>query len=388
MQTRDLSEHEAYVPGEGIEEVARELGVDPDDLIKLSSNENPHGPSPAAVEAGQASLVDAHRYPKAVHTDLTRALADRYDVTPEQVWVSPGADGALDYLSRVALEPGDRVLSPEPGFAYYPMSTRYHHGTVTNYELTPTDGFAQTADRVLDAYDGERVVYVTSPHNPTGTEMPTAELRRLLEAVDSETLVAVDEAYGEYTETASAIELVDEYENVAVTRTFSKAYGLAGLRIGYAVVPAAWGDAYAAINTPFAANRVGLIAARAALDDTDHVERSVASAQWSRDHFHEQFAVPTVESAANLVLARVGPTADGEPGGAAVAREARERGVIVRDPASFGLPNYVRVSCGTREESREAARVINEACDAADVAAYDESLIGRTAFLGQPEAEP
>ena len=391
MNPRDLSDHELYAPGEGIEEVARESGVDPSELIKLSSNENPHGPSPAAVEAGREALADAHRYPKTTHTDLTTAIADRYGVANEQVWVSPGADGALDYLSRVALEPGDRVLVPDPGFAYYPMSTRYHHGSVETYELTLADGLAQSADRVLSAYDGHRVVYVTSPHNPAGTELPPTELRKLLDAVESQTLVVVDEAYGEYTETPSAIELVDDHGDLAVTRTFSKAYGLAGLRIGYAVVPAAWGDAYGAINTPFAANRVGLVAARAALDDTEHVTRSVDSARWSRDLFHERFAVPTVESAANLVLAHVGPTADDEPGGAAVAAAARERGVIVRDTASFGLPNCVRVSCGTREESREAAETLNEAFAACDAARYDESLIGTTALVGSevtPDGEP
>ncbi len=387
MHTRDLTDHEAYVPGAGIEEVARELGVDPSDLTKLSSNENPHGPSPAAVEAVRDAVANSHRYPKAVHTDLTTALAERYGVTNEQVWVSPGADGAIDYLSRAALEPGDRVLVPEPGFAYYPMSTRYHHGDLDSYRLSIDDGFTQTADRVLAGYNGQRLVYVTSPHNPSGTELPTDELRTVVESVDPETLVVVDEAYGEYTTTPSAIDLVADYDNLAVTRTFSKAFGLAGLRIGYAVVPSAWGDAYAKINTPFAANRLGLIAARAALRDTDHVERSVESARWARERFHEGFGVPTVESAANLVLARVGETTDGEPGGAAVAREARERGVIVRDPASFGLPNCVRVSCGTREESEEAVRVLNEAFAAAEVTAYDESLIGRRAFVGQPEAE-
>ena len=389
MDTRDLTDHEAYVPGEGVEEVARELGVEPSSLVKLSSNENPHGPSPAAIEAIREGVSDIHRYPKAVHTDLTRALADSYGVGDEQVWVSPGADGAIDYLSRVALEPDDRVLVPEPGFAYYPMSTRYHHGEIDTYGLSLADGFTQTADRVLAGYDDQRLVYVTSPHNPSGTELPEAELRELLASVADETLVVVDEAYGEYTTTPSAIELLDEYDNLAVTRTFSKAYGLAGLRIGYAVVPSAWGDAYAKINTPFAANRLGLIAARAALGDTDHVEQSIDSARWARDRFHEGFGVPTVESAANLVLARVGTTPDGDPGGAPVAREARQRGVIVRDTASFGLPNCVRVSCGTREESEEAVGVLNEAFAAAGVSEYDESLIGTRALVGElPEAEP
>ena len=353
MNTRDLSANEPYVPGRGVEEVARDLGVEPEELVKLSSNENPFGPSPRAVEAARAAAEAAHVYPKAAHTDLTEALADEWGVSPAQVWVSPGADGALDYLARATLEPGDGVLVPEPGFAYYPMSARYHHGTVAEYPVAPADGFAQTADTVLDAYDGERIVYVTSPHNPAGTELPREELVALLEGVDEETLVVADEAYGEYTETPSAAGLLDEYENVAVTRTFSKAYGLAGLRIGYALVPDAWADVYARVNTPFAANAVALDAALAALDDDEHVERTVEAAKWAREHVASELDAPTVESAGNFVLAEVSD-------GAAVAERAQQRGVIVRDTSSFGLPEHVRISCGTEAETREAVATLNE----------------------------
>ncbi|MFW6382693.1 MAG: aminotransferase class I/II-fold pyridoxal phosphate-dependent enzyme, partial [Haloferacaceae archaeon] len=166
MNPRDLSAHAPYVPGSGIEEVARELGVDPDELLALASNENPHGPSPAAVEAIRAHADRVNQYPKAAHADLTDRIAAEWAVDPEQVWLSPGADGALDYLARATLSPGDRVLVPEPGFAYYAMSARYHHGTVASYDLSPADGFAGTADAVLSTYDGERIVYVTTPHNP------------------------------------------------------------------------------------------------------------------------------------------------------------------------------------------------------------------------------
>ncbi|MFC6724676.1 aminotransferase class I/II-fold pyridoxal phosphate-dependent enzyme, partial [Halobium palmae] len=253
MQPRDLSSNAPYVPGRGAEEVARELGLDPDDLVKLSSNENPFGPSPKAVEAIRDTAPDVGVYPKASHTDLTDALAAEWDVAPEQVWVSAGADGSLDYLSRAMLDPDDRVLVPTPGFAYYGMSARYHHGEVNEYPLSADDDFAQTAEGILAHYDGERIVYVTTPHNPTGSVCPLPELDALAEGVDEDTLVVVDEAYGEFAAEPSAVSLLADHENVAVTRTFSKAYGLAGVRIGYAVVPEAWGDAYARVNTPFAA---------------------------------------------------------------------------------------------------------------------------------------
>jgi histidinol-phosphate aminotransferase len=240
MQPRDLSSHSPYVPGRGAEEVARELGMDADDLTKLSSNENPHGPSPDAVDALREYSTRVHVYPTTAHTDLTAALAERWALDPEQVWVSAGADGALDYLARAMLSPDDRVLVPEPGFSYYPMSARYHHGTVATYQLSKAADFEQSADTVLASYDGERIVYLTTPHNPTGAEFAREDVVELAESVDRETLVVVDEAYAEFSDRPSSIDLLDDHENLAVTRTFSKAYGLAGLRIGWAAVPTAW----------------------------------------------------------------------------------------------------------------------------------------------------
>ena len=353
MQPRDLSDHSPYVPGRGVEEVARDRGLDPDDLIKLSSNENPHGPSPAAVEAIREHADRVNAYPKSSHTDLTAKIAAEWDVSTEQVWVSPGADGSIDYLSRAALEPGDEVLVPSPGFAYYAMSARYHHGDVSEYELDPDDGFAQDAETVLTAYGGERIVYLTSPHNPSGSTIPLDEVRAVADATAEETLVVVDEAYGEFSDVDSAIPLVDERDDIAVLRTFSKAYGLAGLRIGYSVVPEAWGGAYARVNTPFAANELACRAALAAFDDDEHVAKTVETSRWAREHIREELDAPTVESEGNFVLAAVG---DGER----VAEAAQERGVIIRDCTSFGLPEHVRISTGTREETREAVTTLNE----------------------------
>ena len=353
MQPRDLSATSPYVPGRGIEEVARDLGLDPADLIKLSSNENPHGSSPKAVEAVHQQADDGlHVYPKASHTDLTEKLADKWNVASEQIWVTPGADGAIDYLSRAMLDPGDSVLVPEPGFSYYSMSTRHHHGEITTYGLSKADEFAQTADLVLEAYDGERIVHLTSPHNPTGSEWARAEITRLLEAVDDHTLVVVDEAYGEYSERPSSIDLLSEYDNVAVLRTFSKAYGLAGLRIGYAAVPEAWADAYARVNTPFAANELACRAALAALDDDDHVDQSVETAAWAREYIYENLDAPTFESAGNFVLADVGDASH-------VAERSQEEGVIIRNCSSFGLPGCVRISCGTRQQTKTAVETLN-----------------------------
>ncbi|MDZ7745512.1 MAG: histidinol-phosphate transaminase [Halobacteriales archaeon] len=354
MEPRDLSTHVSYEAGRGIEETARELGMDPDELVKLSSNENAWGPSPKAVVAIREAAATVHAYPKASHADLTAALADRFSVTDEQVWLANGGDGALDYLARALLDPGDEVLVSDPGFAYYAMSARFHHGQVNEYPLRKKDDFEQTADTVLDHYDGERIVYVTSPHNPTGTEMPLDEVETIADATNEETLVVVDEAYGEFSETPSAVELTHERDDVAVLRTFSKAFGLAGCRLGYAIVPRDWGEVYARVNTPFAASELACRAGLAALDDTDHVEQTVEGVRESREYMYDTLDCPTWKSQGNFVLAEVGD-------GTRVFEEAKQAGVIVRDTSSFGLPGCVRITAGTPAMTERAVEVINEA---------------------------
>jgi histidinol-phosphate aminotransferase len=359
MNPRDLSAHTAYRAGRGIEEVARELGLDPDAMVKLSSNENMFGPSPLAVDAIRNSAERMHHYPKSSHADLVEAIAGLWDATTEQVWLGNGGDGALDCLARAMLDPDDEVLVPTPGFAYYEMSARYHHGEVNEYTLSKADEFAQTAEVVLKDYDGERIVYLTSPHNPTGKEFTTDAVREIAERTDEETLVLVDEAYGEFTDTPSKRPLLEEHDDVALLRTFSKAYGLAGVRLGYALVPEAWADAYARINTPFSASELACRAGLAALDDDDHVERTVETAAWARQYIYDELAAPTWESAGNFVLAEVGDAA-------AVADAAQERGVIVRDCSSFGLPECIRITCGTKADTEHAVSVLNEVMEVAD----------------------
>ncbi|ERH10296.1 MAG: histidinol phosphate aminotransferase apoenzyme [halophilic archaeon J07HX64] len=353
MQSRDLSAHTPYRAGEGIEEVARELGVDPDSLIKLSSNENPLGPSPAAVEAVHEAVEEIHTYPKTAHTDLMAAVAAEWNLEPRQVWLSPGGDGFLDYLGRAMLDPGDRVLVPDPAFAYYQMSARYHGGEVDRYSLDRETNFTQTPETLLSEYDGHRIVYVTSPHNPTGSEMSLADIERVAAATDDETVVLVDEAYGDFTATPSARQLFDERDDICVLRTFSKSHGLAGLRVGYGLVPDTWADAYDRINTPFAVNKLACRAGLAALEDHEHLDRTVETARWAREYMHEHLDAPTWESGGNFVLAAVG---DGE----AVAAATQRKGVIIRDCSSFGLSDCVRVTCGTRETTPLAVERINE----------------------------
>ena len=352
MEPRDLSAHVAYEAGRGVEEVARDLDVDPGDLVTLSSNENPFGPSPAAEAAIREAAPAASSYPKAAVTDLRERLAEEWAVTPGRIWLANGGDGALDYLARALLRPGDGVLVPRPGFAYYAMSARYHHAEVAEYPLRREQGFPLDPESVLPHYDGERIVYLTRPHNPTGSECAVADVETIAAETDEDTLVLIDEAYGELSDRPSATSLLEERDDVAVLRSFSKAYGLAGVRLGYAIVPDAWADAYARVNTPFATSEIACRAGLAALEDDDHLERTVDTARWAREYMAEALECRTYDSAANFLLCDVGD-------GTAVAEAARREGVVVRDTSSFGLPTCVRVTCGTREETRRAVEVLN-----------------------------
>lgn len=369
MKPRDLTDHVPYRAGRGATDVARSIGQPPSAVLALASNENPLGPSPAAVATIREDASEVGGYPKSVHVDLTEALARRWTVDPTQVWLANGGDGAIDYLSRAHLDPGDGILAPSPGFAYYGMSARFHHGTVSTYELSREANFEDTADAALAAYEDERIVFLTSPHNPTGVVTTLPDVERVAAETGEETLVVVDEAYGEFADVDSAVALIegrdgfDPRDDVAVVRTFSKAYGLAGLRLGYAVTPIEWADAYARVNSPFAAGTLSCRAGLAALEDEEHLERSIEVARTFREFLRKAVAAPVLPSQANFVLVEVGD-------GATVADRLRERGVVVRDCTSFGLPDCVRISAAEPSDTERVVEALNEVLsDLADASA-------------------
>ena len=350
---RDLSALDEYVPGRGVEEVAHEHGMKPDELAKLASNENPLGPPPAAVEAIHDAASGVNVYPTALHNDVRDEVAETIDAPPGNVVLGPGADGVFDTVGRAVLEDGDGVLTPEPGFSYYGMSARNLGGYERSYSLRTDEGFEYDAGRIVDAYDGEKVVYITTPNNPTGTTTTLEVVEEVADAVEG--LVFVDEAYQEFSDGESAVSLALERDDVAVARTFSKAYGLAGLRVGYGVVPDEIASAYRKVVTPFCVGSVSLMAARAALGDEKHLRDSVELARWGRGHMADEIEAPTYETEANFALVDVSPQDASE-----FTTELERRGVIVRDTTSFGLPECIRVSVGTHEETKRAVEEIND----------------------------
>ena len=353
MKTRDLSEHKEYTPGKSTGEVAMEIGKDESEIINLSSNENPRGPSPEVVKVLREKSQNVNRYPKGASETLVSKIAQKWRIKDGQVWIASGGDGAIDYISRAMIEPGDCVLVPNPGFAYYSMSSMFHHGRVEEYYIGKKEGFELSAKNVLREYDGQKIVYITNPNNPTGGIFSRKEIEKIVEGVKDDSLVVVDEAYGEYSGEKSSIELCKKHQNIAVIRTFSKAYGLAGCRIGYAIVPEEGSEKYAMINTPFAVGNLSCYAAIAAFGDEKYLEESVETAKWSRRYMEKNLNRNVMKSYANFVLVEVGNAMKS-------FEQLKNKGIIVRDCTSFGMPEYIRVTCGNRGQTKRVVGEIND----------------------------
>jgi len=350
---RDLSDCIEYVPGRGPEEVAREHGLEPDDLAKLASNENPLGPPPSAVEAIREKASGVNVYPTSLHEDVRKEVAESIGAPRKNVVLGPGADGVFDTVGRAILEEGDAVFTPSPGFSYYGMSARNLGAKENSYALRKREDFSYSADRVIQGYGAEKITYVTSPNNPTGTTLTIDEIEKIADGIDG--LLTVDEAYHEFSDRETAIPLALERDDVAVARTFSKAYGLAGLRAGFGVFPEEIASAYRKVVTPFCVGSLPLCGVSVALNGEEHLKETLEVTRWGREYMEENLEPQTFPSEANFVLLDVSPHDASD-----FAEALEKRGIIVRDATSFGLEECIRVSVGTREETRRAVREINE----------------------------
>lgn len=337
----------AYVPGKPVEEVQRELGLT--DVVKLASNENPLGPSPRALAAAAASLQAAHLYPEGDAPLLRAALGRRFGLPPEQVVVANGADNILTLLCLALLEPGDEVLTCAPTFPFYEHAVLVAGGRLVSLPLRAY-AFDLSA---LAARVGRRtrLILVCNPNNPTGAVFPCEEWSAFLDSLPPHAVVALDEAYAEYAERGVLPETVADVRAgrpVVVVRTFSKAYGLAGLRVGYALLRPDLAALLARVREPFPVSRPAQAAALAALEDAEHLARSLEVNGSVRRRLQAGLAalgLPFVPSQANFVLARVACD-DGW-----LCGELLRRGVIIRPGGPFGLPGHVRVSVGLPEQN-------------------------------------
>lgn len=336
----------AYVPGKPIEEVEQDLKIH---AVKLASNENPLGPSPRAMEAARHALFEANWYPDGGSKRLREVLADRYGVHPEEVFVGLGSSEIIDLASRVLLRPGLEGITSEGSFALFSIAIRASGGKLI---LTPLRDFGFDLDAIAAAVTPQtRIVYIANPNNPTGTAFGHSEFASFMARVPGDVLIVLDEAYVEY---AARPDLPDtralfrQYNNILRLRTFSKVYGLAGLRIGYGIGHPTLVAEMNKLRTPFNVTSVGQAAALAALDDTDHVSRSVESNRIERTRLHDglvRLGLHPVPSLTNFLFIPLGY--DAKSFSDALLRE----GVIVRPLAWMGFPQAIRISVGSPAEN-------------------------------------
>ena len=362
-----------YVPGRPIEEVERELKIR---AVKLASNENPLGPSPKAVEAMKAALGDSNRYPDGGTHVLRTKLAGVRGVRPEEIFIGLGSSEIIDLASRVMLRPGLTGLTSEGSYA--PFSTAIR-GNGANLRLVPQKNYRFDLRAMAEAITPEtHVVYIANPNNPTGTAIGKAELEEFLERVPEDVLVVVDEAYIHYAvrpDMPKTEDLYPKHKNLLVLRTFSKIYGLAGIRIGYAVGKPELVAALNKMRTPFNVSGLAQAAAIAAMDDKEHVNRCIETNAIERTQLSEglkKLGLEPVPSETNFIFVEVGPEAK------TICEDLLHAGVIVRPLGWMGFPEAIRISVGTSEE--------NNKC----LAAMTQVLSRRTSkhYVGESPAKP
>ncbi len=345
-----------YEPGRPLEDVARELGLSGiDDIIKLASNENALGPSPLAVEAMRTEAARMHLYPDGGAYSLRNALASKLDVEPAQILPGNGSNELIELLGHVFLSAGDSIVMSERAFVIYKlMALLFNADTVS----VPMRDFTHDLDAMLEAVTPEtRLIFIANPNNPTGTRVTPDALERFMERVPSHVLTVIDEAYVELLapdEQPDTLRYIREGRSVCVLRTFSKAYGLAGLRVGYAVGAPDLINTLNRARQPFNVNYMAQAAAMAALEDEAHVEATRRLVREGLDQITaalDDAGIGYVPSCVNFLLVHVG-------NGREVFEALQRAHVIVRPMDGYGLPEYVRVTVGTQAENEKFLKAL------------------------------
>lgn len=347
-----------YQPGKPISDLARDKGLEPSQIVKLASNENPLGVSPNAHMAMMDALDEIARYPDGNSVSLRDAVCEKFNVTPSQLVFGNGSNDILDLSARAFLAQGDEAVYSQHAFAVYSLVTQAVGATGV---VVPAKEFGHDLDAMLLAITPKtRMVFVANPNNPTGTLIGKAELKKFLSLVPKHTLIILDEAYDEYLTDelkAESIGWLAEFDNLVISRTFSKAYGLAGLRVGFGLTSGAIADLMNRVRQPFNVNSIAQAAAVASLGDDEFVERTRALNQAGMVQITqglEKLGLTFIPSFANFVSFKV-----------ADARGVYERllnqGVIVRPIANYEMPDYLRVSIGLFSENARFLEALAEA---------------------------
>ncbi len=351
-QLRDLVEYE---PGRPIEEVARDLGLDPAGIIKLASNENPLGPSPRALAAMRQALNQAHLYPDGGGYYLRGAIAEHFGLERENVILGNGSNEIIEFIGHAFLQPDSEVVAAEHAFVVYKlMATLFAARTIE----VADPGFVHDLDAMLEAITPQtREIFIANPNNPTGTLVDGNAIARFMDRVPDHVVVVFDEAYHEFlAEPPDTLRYVRDGRNVVILRTFSKIQGLAALRIGYGIAPVPLIQVLQKTRQPFNANAVAQAGALAGIRDEEHQHRT-RELTWEGLRFLESaftsMDLEFVPSQANFVLVRVG---DGD----AVFQALLKRGIIVRAMRGYKLPEWIRVSVGLPEHNRRFVDSLRE----------------------------
>jgi histidinol-phosphate aminotransferase len=347
-----------YQPGRPIAEVARELGLPERRIIKLASNENPLGPSPAAVAAIKAAARQIHLYPDGNAFYLKQKMAAHLQVDPANLILGNGSNDIIEFLGHALLGPGDDIVVSEFCFAIYPIVARLLGANVITVPAKNHGHDLPALGRAVTART--KAIFVANPNNPTGTLAPSEEVRRLIDTTPGNVVLVMDEAYIEFLdEPVNLIPLVlsREKPNLILMRTFSKIHGLAGLRLGYGIAHPGFIEALEKIRQPFNINSLAQAAGLAALDDLEHVRKTRENNFQGRKFLEDAFAqmrLPFVPSFANFVLVQVGQ-------GQRVFEEMQKQGVITRPMGGYQLPEWIRISVGTPRENRRAIKTLKRA---------------------------
>ncbi len=343
-----------YQPGKPISELAREMGIPEAQIVKLASNENPLGVAPAARAAIEEALPELGRYPDGNGFTLKSALAARYGLSMDRIVLGNGSNDVLEMAAIAFLAPGRSAVYAQHAFAVYPLATqaRGARGIVV-----PAQRYGHDLAAMRKAIDADtRLVFIANPNNPTGTLLAGAELEAFLREVPPQVVVVLDEAYNEYLPAADrydSLAWLERHRNLVVTRTFSKAYGLAGLRVGFALCDERIAELLNRVRQPFNVNELALVAATAALGDAAFVRRShelnLAGMQQLTDGFR-RLGLAWIPSSGNFVSVEI-PRANGASRAGAAFEKLLRQGVIVRPVGGYGLPDHLRVTVGLPEEN-------------------------------------
>ncbi len=352
----------AYEPGKPIEETARELGLNPGDIIKLASNENPLGPSPLAKEAMKKAMDEAHIYPDGGGWKLRTAIAQRFGLEISNVVIGNGSNEIIELLCHSFLNGKAELIAAEHAFVVYKlMATLFG----AKYVEVADPNFIHDLDGMAAAITPDtRLVFIANPNNPTGTVVGQEALDRFMAKVPEHVVVCFDEAYHEFLDDApDMIKYVREGRNVAILRTCSKIHGLAALRIGYGLCSKGVADILNKARQPFNTNAIAQAGALAALEDSEHVTKTKAINKEGLAFYEAAFrerGLEFVPSVANFILVRVGE-------GDRVFRDMLKQGVIIRAMSGYKLPDWVRISIGTPEQNRRCIEVLDSVLSPASV---------------------